>query len=132
MSSDEFRTIWLKPGDAGTVQIIDQRQLPHDFVVHDLGHWSDGVEAISDMYVRGAPLIGVTAAYGMCLALRQDPSMQQVRTAAARLLATRPTAVNLRWALDEMVKAVQEVAEFERVGHRQCAKLKPLPLGFER
>ena len=62
---DDFRTIWLKDGDAAVVQVIDQRRLPHEHRIHDLRTWQDGVAAISDMCVRGAPLIGATAAWSM-------------------------------------------------------------------
>ncbi len=107
MSSDDFRTIWLKPDDPGVVQIIDQRQLPHDFVVHDLSHWSDGVEAIEDMYVRGAPLIGATAAWSLYLAaLHGQLPREEVTRAASTLLESRPTAVNLRWAIERILQLV--------------------------
>ncbi|MDJ0814511.1 MAG: S-methyl-5-thioribose-1-phosphate isomerase [Woeseiaceae bacterium] len=117
MSSDDFRTIWLKPGDAGTVQIIDQRQLPHDFVIHDLAHWSDGVEAIRDMYVRGAPLIGATAAWSLYLAaLHGQFPTEEVRKAAAALLESRPTAVNLRWAIDRVMRQAQDTPADDLAG----------------
>ena len=114
MSSDDFRTIWLKPDDPGIVQIIDQRQLPHDFVIHDLGHWSDGVQAIQDMYVRGAPLIGATAAWSLYLAaLHGQFPREEVSRAADALLASRPTAVNLRWAIERVLQVVEGAAEDE-------------------
>ncbi len=114
MSSDDFRTIWLKPDDPGVVQIIDQRQLPHDFVVHDLGHWSDGVEAIEDMYVRGAPLIGATAAWSLYLAaLHGQFPKEEVSRAADALLESRPTAVNLRWAIERVLQRIDGVADDE-------------------
>jgi methylthioribose-1-phosphate isomerase len=93
------RTIWTA-GDG--VEIIDQTVLPHAFVVRKLASLEDAVRAIATMQVRGAPLIGATAAYGMWLAARADPSDGGVTAARAALLATRPTAVNLRWALDTM------------------------------
>jgi methylthioribose-1-phosphate isomerase len=91
------RTIWAV--DDG-VEIIDQTALPHAFVVRKLHGLDDAVRAIATMQVRGAPLIGATAAYGMWLAARADPSDRGGAAAHAALLATRPTAVNLRWALD--------------------------------
>ena len=95
------RTIWL--GDDGwSVEIIDQTQLPHRLVVERLASLDDAARAIRDMHVRGAPLIGVTAAYGLALAMRADPSDAHLAHACAVLAATRPTAVNLRWALDRM------------------------------
>jgi len=95
------RTIWLAEDGEG-VEIIDQTRLPHDFVVVRLDSLEDACAAIRDMWVRGAPLIGATAAYGMALALRDDASDDRLALAYERLLATRPTAVNLRWALDDM------------------------------
>ena len=95
------RTIWLAD-DNESVCVIDQRQLPHHLEIVTLRSMEDAARAISEMWVRGAPLIGVTAAYGLCLALRHDPSDASLHAAYQRLLATRPTAVNLRWALDQM------------------------------
>jgi methylthioribose-1-phosphate isomerase len=103
-ASSDFRTIWLHPDDPGIVQVIDQRQLPHDYVVHDLFTWADGVEAISDMYVRGAPLIGATAAWSLYLAaVHGEFPRDEVNRAADALLASRPTAVNLRWAVERIL-----------------------------
>ena len=94
---EDFRTIWLKPDDDGAVELIDQRVLPHEYRIHQLDRWQDGVVAIDEMYVRGAPLIGATAAWSLYLAARhsKDPETD-VRTAAEALLESRPTAVNLR------------------------------------
>jgi len=96
-----FRTIWLGP-DGMTVQAIDQTLLPHAFVVRDFKSLEDAERAIRTMIVRGAPLIGATAAYGMALAMAVDPSDSGLARAYAVLLAARPTAVNLRWALDDL------------------------------
>ncbi len=96
-----YRSIWLAP-DGRTVQIIDQTRLPHDFVVVDLTGMEQAATAIRDMWVRGAPLIGATAAYGMALQMAADPSDAALAQAYDALYRTRPTAVNLRWALDEM------------------------------
>ena len=96
-----YRTIWLD-GDGTTVRIIDQTRLPHFFETVALTSLDDAAHAIRTMMVRGAPLIGATAAYGMALAMRADASDIGLETAYATLLATRPTAVNLRWALDDM------------------------------
>jgi len=106
VTAADFRTIWLKPDDAAVVQIIDQRLLPHDYVVHDLQTWRDAASAIADMYVRGAPLIGATAAWGLYLAALENPTSAFVRDAAARLLESRPTAVNLRWGIERMLAIV--------------------------
>jgi methylthioribose-1-phosphate isomerase len=111
MASD-FRTIWLHPDDPEVVQIIDQRRLPHDYVVHDLRTWSDGVEAISDMYVRGAPLIGATAAWSLYLAAAHGKfPREEVARAAEALLASRPTAVNLRWAVTRINERISDVSD---------------------
>ncbi len=96
-----YRTIWLSD-DQWAVEIIDQRKLPHDFVVVRLEDLSAACTAIRDMWVRGAPLIGATAAYGMALAMHSDASDANVQVAYDRLYETRPTAVNLRWALDDL------------------------------
>jgi methylthioribose-1-phosphate isomerase len=101
--------------DGFTVEIIDQTRLPHAFAVVALRSLEDAAHAIRSMQVRGAPLIGVTAAYGVCLALRADPSDASLERACAALLATRPTAVNLRWALDLMRAALEGVATADRV-----------------
>jgi methylthioribose-1-phosphate isomerase len=112
MVDDSFRTIWLKPGDPAVVQIIDQRLLPHEFRVQDLETWQHGLAAIRDMAVRGAPLIGATAAWSLYLAaLRETPARDAVREAAVALLASRPTAVNLHWAVERVLKVVDRVEE---------------------
>ena len=96
-----YRSIWLAD-DGETVEIIDQTRLPHEFAVKRLESVADAARAIRDMEVRGAPLIGATAAYGLCLAARQDPSDSALAAAAEMLMATRPTAINLRWAIAGM------------------------------
>src|SRR5712692_2154059 len=103
-----MRTIWLA-ADGRTVEIIDQTRLPHELVIARLVHLDDAARAIRDMQVRGAPLIGATAAYGMALAVAEDPSDRGIEQAAATLAATRPTAVNLAWALAEMRRALAEL-----------------------
>jgi len=100
-----MRTIWLAE-DGCTVEIIDQRLLPHELVVARLGSLDDAARAIRDMAVRGAPLIGATAAYGVALAVAADPSDRGIADAAETLAATRPTAVNLGWALAAMRQAL--------------------------
>jgi methylthioribose-1-phosphate isomerase len=96
-----FRSIWLEP-DGWSVGAIDQRLLPHEFVVARLTTCDAAADAIRSMLVRGAPLIGATAAYGVALAMRADASDAALDRACDRLIATRPTAVNLRWALEVM------------------------------
>jgi methylthioribose-1-phosphate isomerase len=96
-----FRSIWLE-SDGWSVGAIDQRRLPHEFVIARLTNGAEAAEAIRSMLVRGAPLIGATAAYGMALAMREDNSDAGIERAYQMLLATRPTAINLKWALEEM------------------------------
>jgi methylthioribose-1-phosphate isomerase len=111
---EEFRTIRLKPDDPSTVQIIDQRQLPHHFLIHDLNTHEDGIHAIRDMLVRGAPLIGATAAWSLYLAALCAPSGQRgaaVREAAVAVGESRPTAVNLRWAIDRVLARIRGVED---------------------
>lgn len=104
-----FRTIWLSESDPTIVQIIDQRRLPHEFVVEDVRTVADMATAIRDMHVRGAGLIGAAAGYGMYLAALESSrsnSATQIMEAAKVLLATRPTAVNLAWAVERQLKAI--------------------------
>ncbi len=110
-SRETFHTIWLQEQDDTIVQIIDQRQLPHEYVVVDLTSYRDGVHAISEMLVRGAPLIGATAAWSLYLAGlkadRTEDPLPFIRKAAAELGATRPTAVNLQWAIDRVLTVIE-------------------------
>src|SRR3989440_3673781 len=96
-----FRSIWLEP-DGWSIGAIDQRKLPHDFVVARLTSCEAAADAIRSMLVRGAPLIGATAAFGVALALRADGADAALDQAYRTLIATRPTAINLKWALDDM------------------------------
>ncbi len=107
------RSIWLE-SDGWSVGVIDQTALPHRFVTARLTTLAEAAHAISAMVIRGAPLIGATAAYGMALALREDASDEALERAYEILLATRPTAINLKWALDEMVAAVRNRPRAER------------------
>jgi methylthioribose-1-phosphate isomerase len=119
-----MRSIWLEP-DGWSVGIIDQTALPHRLTTARLINLEDAAHAISAMLIRGAPLIGATAAYGVCLALRADASDEALERACATLLATRPTAINLKWALDEMVAVVRNRARDERVAaaYRRAAEI---------
>ncbi len=112
------RTIWVErtpaDGRGGAVGIIDQTRLPHAFTTVTLETPEDAARAIRDMLVRGAPLIGVTAAYGFALALHDDASDSRLGEAHALLLATRPTAINLRWALDAVVRRLRPLPGSER------------------
>ncbi|MDP2148339.1 MAG: S-methyl-5-thioribose-1-phosphate isomerase [Parvibaculum sp.] len=109
-----YRTVWVAE-DGWSVEIIDQTRLPHEFSVIRLQTADDAARAIKEMQVRGAPLIGATAAYGLCLALREDPSDEALARACDMLAATRPTAVNLKWSLDAMREAVGKVGHNARV-----------------
>ncbi|MEP4380413.1 MAG: S-methyl-5-thioribose-1-phosphate isomerase [Alphaproteobacteria bacterium] len=113
IDGNPYRTIWL--GDDGwTVEIIDQTMLPHRFEIACLRSLDDAAHAIRAMLVRGAPLIGATAAYAMALAMRADSSDAGLDNAHTTLMATRPTAVNLRWALDDMRTRLESQPEDTR------------------
>src|SRR4029078_4545957 len=109
-----YRTIWLN-SDGWSVEIIDQTKLHFRFETATLRTLDDAARAISTMQVRGAPLIGATAAYGVCLGLRDDQSDEALDRACETLAATRPTAINLRWALDEMKHAVRNLPREARL-----------------
>ena len=119
MPGENFRTIWLHPDDPATVQVIDQRRLPHRYEVVDLKSCSDGAFAIREMLVRGAPLIGATAAWSVYLAALEarasgkplDSQREFVRDAASTLAATRPTAVNLHWGIERMLALLADVTD---------------------
>jgi methylthioribose-1-phosphate isomerase len=119
-----MRTIQLH-ADGWSVEVIDQTRLPHELALVRLASAGEAARAIADMVVRGAPLIGATAAYGLALALRADPGDQALREAAAALLATRPTAVNLRWALAEIEAAVAPMPPAARAAaaYRRAAEI---------
>jgi methylthioribose-1-phosphate isomerase len=138
VSGQHFRTIWLKPDDETVVQVIDQRFLPHRFVIEELRSVREMATAIRDMHVRGAGLIGATAGYGMYLAAVEAAASgdfdQHLNSAAAQLKATRPTAVNLSWAIErqltsigtrekagEKIDAALHTARFDR--GRRCGAL---------
>ena len=119
------RTLW--PGaDGASLEVIDQTRLPHEFAVATLRSAEEAADAIRTMKVRGAPLIGATGAFGLWLAMREDPSDRSLADSAALLLATRPTAVNLRWALDRVKGALGDqapgnrAAEALRIAGRIC------------
>ena len=121
-----WRTIWRNIDDTqGSIGVIDQRLLPHEFKTLTLRTMEECAEAISNMTVRGAPLIGATAAYGICFALRNDPSDGGLTAAYQTLHKTRPTAINLRWALDQMQAAVAPLPSSKRldVAYARAAEL---------
>jgi methylthioribose-1-phosphate isomerase len=108
-----YRTIWLA-ADGAAVEVIDQTRLPHAFAVRRLTSAAEAGRAISTMVVRGAPLIGATAAYGVALAAREDASDEGLARAGAMLVATRPTAINLRWAVDRMLGVLKGLPVVQR------------------
>ncbi|MBI2129748.1 S-methyl-5-thioribose-1-phosphate isomerase [Candidatus Woesearchaeota archaeon] len=106
-----YRTIWVKERDEKTIQIIDQRSLPHKFIVEDLTSADDAARAIKDMHVRGAGLIGAAAGYGMYLAALESPKDNfdnSLFNAGEKLKATRPTAVNLAWAVERQLANIKK------------------------
>jgi methylthioribose-1-phosphate isomerase len=111
----DYRTIWPAPGGA-SVQVIDQTFLPHELRLATLETAEAAAAAISDMIVRGAPLIGATSAYGVALAMRADPSDEKLAAAGAMLAASRPTAVNLRWAVERMQACLAPLPTAARAG----------------
>lgn len=122
LKGEAFRTIWQKPDDPSTVQVIDQRRLPHELAILDLVTFRDARDAIRGMAVRGAPLIGATAAWGLYLAAREvrerpDPAVF-LEAAALELGAARPTAVNLQWAIDRLMRVVRQAGKDDDLGER--------------
>jgi methylthioribose-1-phosphate isomerase len=119
-----YRTIWLGK-DRRSVEIIDQTKLPHRLETATLRTVEDAARAIKTMQVRGAPLIGAAAAYGVCLALQDDPSDTALGKAIAFLAEQRPTAINLRWALEEMRRAVASISPGEHLAaaYRRAAEI---------
>ena len=101
-----FRTIWF---ENNVVKIINQTKLPHKFVIKDLKNIKDSINAIKTMEVRGAPLIGATAAYGLVLAIIERNDQSFLKKASEDLIASRPTAINLKWAVDRMMKKLSGI-----------------------
>ena len=104
----EYRTIWYDEKDQ-VVKIIDQRKLPHQFIIKDLKTVNDAINAIKTMEVRGAPLIGATAAYGLVLAIMKNNDQTFLKKSSENLINSRPTAINLKWAVDRMMKKLSGV-----------------------
>ena len=118
-----YRSIWREP--SGEVRIIDQRWLPHELRIVPLVNRQDFASAIRDMWVRGAPLIGATAAYGVAVQMAADPSDASLRQTWEVLHETRPTAINLKWALDEMTRVLQPLPPEARAeaAYRRAAEI---------
>ena len=102
----EYRTIWF---ENNVVKIIDQTKLPHQFIIKDLKTVKDAINAIKVMEVRGAPLIGGTAAYGIALAVQENNDPEFIRKSAEELIQSRPTAINLKWAVDRMINKLEGI-----------------------
>ncbi|ETA70929.1 S-methyl-5-thioribose-1-phosphate isomerase [Candidatus Pelagibacter ubique] len=102
----EYRTIWF---ENNIVKIIDQTKLPHQFIIKELRTVKDAVNAIKIMEVRGAPLIGGTAAYGIALAIQENNNPEFIKKSAEELIQSRPTAINLKWAVDRMIKKLSVI-----------------------
>ena len=113
VNGKHYRSLWWNDS-ANVLEIIDQRWLPHDFREQPVCSMQEFADAISEMRVRGAPLIGATAAYGMALAMREDPSNANLNSAWAFLEKTRPTAINLRWALNRCRDFLTPLPETDR------------------
>jgi methylthioribose-1-phosphate isomerase len=101
-----YRTIWF---DNNVVKIIDQTKLPHKFIIKDLKTTQDAINAIKTMEVRGAPLIGATAAYGLVLSIIEKNDQSFLKKSSENLIASRPTAINLKWAVDRMMKKLSGI-----------------------
>lgn len=108
VNGKHYRSLWWN-ADADVLEIIDQRSLPYQFIIQPVRTIEDFKDAIVEMRVRGAPLIGATAAYGMALAMKEDPSDSNMDAAWELLNATRPTAINLRWALNRCRTALRPI-----------------------
>ena len=106
INGTEFRTIWY---ENNVVKIIDQTKLPHQFIIKDLKSVKDAVNAIKRMQVRGAPLIGATAAYGIVLAIHESVDPGFIKKSSEELVQSRPTAINLKWAVDRMMKKISGI-----------------------
>ena len=108
IENKEYRTIWLDK-DTQTVKIIDQTKLPHQFIIKDLKTVNDAINAIKIMEVRGAPLIGATAAYGIALAVKENNDHNFIKKSSEELIKSRPTAINLKWAVERMIKKLSGI-----------------------
>ncbi len=111
VKNKKFSTIWVENNQ---VKIIDQTKLPFELKVEKLQSINDFCKAIKDMKVRGAPLIGVTAAFGFAKSIEQNPSTMNIKKCYHKLLKTRPTAINLKWALDTIKKELLEIIPSKR------------------
>jgi methylthioribose-1-phosphate isomerase len=111
----DYRSVWVDADDRWSVHILDQTKLPWSLEILRLSTRDEAAHAIRSMQTRGAPLIGAVAAYALCLALRDDPSTEAMERDAELIGATRPTAVNLRWALERMLTRLRNTPAAERL-----------------
>ena len=112
INGKQLRTIWFDQKDQ-VVKIIDQTKLPHKFIIKDLKTAKDAINAIKTMEVRGAPLIGATAAYGIVLAIMENNDSEFIKKSSEDLIKSRPTAINLKWAVDRMLKKLSGISHNE-------------------
>ena len=106
IAGKEYRTIWF---ENNIVKIIDQTKLPHQFIIKELKKVKDAINSIKEMEVRGAPLIGGTAAYGIALAVKENNNQEFIKKSSEELIQSRPTAINLKWAVDRMMKKISGI-----------------------
>tara|TARA_B100001093_G_scaffold34621_1_gene29846 strand:+ start:2012 stop:3082 length:1071 start_codon:yes stop_codon:yes gene_type:complete len=106
INNNKYKTIWFEDS---IVKIIDQTKLPHQFIIKDLKNIEDVVNAIKKMEVRGAPLIGAAAAYGIVLAIQENLDLKFIKSSAEKLIQSRPTAINLKWAVDRIIKKISGI-----------------------
>ena len=130
VNGKDMQTIWFDE-ISNTVKIIDQTQLPFKLKIRELNNLSDSIDAIKNMQVRGAPLIGVTAAYGMYLASKESNSLDFLKISANKLKSSRPTAINLAWAVDKILVQVQS-KKVNNIGSLKNFLLKDLSMKSNR
>ena len=124
-----YKTIWF---ENNLVKIIDQTKLPHKFVIKDLKSVKDAINAITTMEVRGAPLIGATAAYGLVLSIIEKNDLSFLKKSSEELIASRPTAINLKWAVDRMMKKLNGINEKDilKIALDEAKAIKEEDVGF--
>ncbi len=129
INGSEYKTIWF---DNNTVKIIDQTKLPHQFIIKDLKTIKDAIHAIKTMEVRGAPLIGATAAYGLVLSIIEKNDQFFLKKSSEDLINSRPTAINLKWAVDRMMKKISGVnsKEILNIAIKEAKNICEEDIGF--
>ena len=129
INGSEYKTIWF---DNNTVKIIDQTKLPHQFIIKDLKTIKDAIHAIKTMEVRGAPLIGATAAYGLVLSIIEKNDQSFLKKSSEDLINSRPTAINLKWAVDRMMKKISGVnsKEILNIAIKEAKNICEEDIGF--